>query len=88
MSQRRSIEAQIRSFKDELDEIGRSEHEVGLRLHRAWKRARERGEMMEGLGSDGAAAGSGAGSGAGASKEGSGGSWGWETGIWVRRVTG
>ena len=85
MSQRRSIEAQIRSFKDELDAIGRSEHEVGLRLHRAWKRARERGEMMEGLGSiDAAATGAGAGIGNGTT----GGSWGWETGLWVRRVTG
>ena len=88
MSQRRSTEAQIKSFKDELDEIGRSEHEVGLRLHRAWKRERQRGEMMEGLGLDGAAAGAGAGAGAEAGKGGTGGSWGWETGIWVRRVTG
>ena len=71
MSQRRQIEAQIRSFRGELDEIGRSEHEIGMRLHRAWKRHRER--EMEGLGS-------------GDVREG--GSCGWETGIWVRRVTG
>ncbi|KAL5120704.1 hypothetical protein ACEQ8H_001453 [Pleosporales sp. CAS-2024a] len=37
----RLVEARKRGFEDELSEIKREEHEVGLKLHRAWKK-RER----------------------------------------------
>ena len=37
----RLVEARKRGFEDELSEIRREEHDVGLKLHRAWKK-RER----------------------------------------------
>jgi len=37
----RLVEARKRSFEDELSEIKREEHDVGMKLHRAWKK-RER----------------------------------------------
>ncbi|KAF2852976.1 hypothetical protein T440DRAFT_487967 [Plenodomus tracheiphilus IPT5] len=37
----RVVEARKRGFEDELSEIKREEHDVGLKLHRAWKK-RER----------------------------------------------
>ena len=37
----RLVEARKRGFEDELSEIKREEHDVGLKLHRAWKK-RER----------------------------------------------
>jgi hypothetical protein len=38
----RLVEKRKKEFEDELDEIRREEHEVGLKLHRAWrKRERE-----------------------------------------------
>lgn len=37
----RMVEARKRGFEDELSEIKREEHDVGLKLHRAWKK-RER----------------------------------------------
>jgi hypothetical protein len=37
----RLVEQRKRAFEDELSEIRREEHEVGLKLHRAWKK-RER----------------------------------------------
>ena len=41
LAKRRETEKRRKEFEDELAEIGREEHDVGLRLHRAWKR-RER----------------------------------------------
>jgi chromosome segregation ATPase len=35
---RREVEKQITNLEQELDDIGREEHEVGLRLHRAQKK--------------------------------------------------
>lgn len=37
----RLVEQRKRAFEDELSEIRREEHDVGLKLHRAWKK-RER----------------------------------------------
>ena len=34
----RQAEQQKRAFEDELSEIKREEHEIGMKLHRAWKK--------------------------------------------------
>jgi hypothetical protein len=39
----RLVERRKKDFEDELAEIRREEHDVGLRLHRAWRK-RERAD--------------------------------------------
>jgi hypothetical protein len=39
----RLVERQKKEFEDELAEIKRTEHDVGLRMHRAWRK-RERAD--------------------------------------------
>lgn len=41
------MEGRKRVFEDELAEIKREEYEVGIKLHRAWKK-RDREEGIEG----------------------------------------
>jgi hypothetical protein len=43
----RLVEARKRVFEEELSEIKREEHDVGLKLHRAWRR-REREDPGQG----------------------------------------
>lgn len=40
----RIVEQRKKDFKEELEEIKREEHEVGLKLHRAWRKRDDQSE--------------------------------------------
>jgi len=42
---RRRMEERVRALEDEIAEVARGEHDVGLRLHRAWRKKGEVGEL-------------------------------------------
>lgn len=47
LAKRREVERRRKEFEDELAEIGREEHDVGLKLHRAWRRREREGGAPE-----------------------------------------